>query len=339
MPISTRCIVIAAAAMCGGLLVSPPSARAQLPSADRIVEVGTIGSASGSGGDVFGRIVDVALDSADNVFVLDGHFHELRAFDASGRLIARFGRDGPGPGEFAHPTALAVAETGELYVLDRSNARVSVVRLQQEALSLSRDFRITHRASDLCVGPDGLYLLGLRDGRVIHRYSFAPRLEASFGRPFRPPNITLESPADAYGKLACPPEGGVIAVADQRGVARRYARDGTLLWEVALPGFTPMKTSQAGPRITSEFPAGGAADAVTGAILTDREFAVQVGRFTADRSYREIRSVRTHVLDVATGDVVTTLSDVPKLSAISPDRAVGWFEDPFPRITIYRLRQ
>ncbi len=59
-----------------------------------------IGSIDGSGPEVMGRIVNLALLPTGGVVVADGQALELRAFDASGSHLWSAGRGGEGPGEF-----------------------------------------------------------------------------------------------------------------------------------------------------------------------------------------------------------------------------------------------
>ncbi len=59
-----------------------------------------IGSIDGSGPDVMGRIVGLALLPGGAVVVAEGQALELRAFDRSGSHLWTAGRGGAGPGEF-----------------------------------------------------------------------------------------------------------------------------------------------------------------------------------------------------------------------------------------------
>jgi DNA-binding beta-propeller fold protein YncE len=68
----------------------------------------------------------VAVDAADRVFVADWGNHRVQAFDAQGRLLARWGREGDGPGEFRLPSGLAVDGRGRVYVGDAGNRRIQV---------------------------------------------------------------------------------------------------------------------------------------------------------------------------------------------------------------------
>ena len=71
--------------------------------------------------------VGLAFDAAtQRLYVADTHDHNIKVFDADGRLLHTLGRRGEKPGELNYPTYLALAK-GELYVTDTMNARVQVL--------------------------------------------------------------------------------------------------------------------------------------------------------------------------------------------------------------------
>lgn len=70
------------------------------------------------------RPTGLARDAArGRVFVADTHAHDIKVFDDDGRLIARWGTRGDGPGELNYPTHLSFSD-GMLIVSDSLNARV-----------------------------------------------------------------------------------------------------------------------------------------------------------------------------------------------------------------------
>lgn len=73
------------------------------------------------------RPVGVAYDSSTRLlYVVDSQAHDIKVFNAMGRLVRTLGRRGDKPGEFNFPTYLALAN-GALYVADTMNARVQVL--------------------------------------------------------------------------------------------------------------------------------------------------------------------------------------------------------------------
>ncbi len=74
--------------------------------------------------------VGLAFDVAtQQLYVVDTHDHDIKVFDADGRLLRTLGRRGEKPGEFNYPTYLALVK-GELYVTDTMNARVQVLDVE-----------------------------------------------------------------------------------------------------------------------------------------------------------------------------------------------------------------
>lgn len=86
----------------------------------------SIGRIDGGGAEELGNVVDLAVDEAGRIFVLDAHAQEVRAFDGSGAHVGSFGRPGSGPGELsATVAAVFVGPDGVVSVPDVGNARVT----------------------------------------------------------------------------------------------------------------------------------------------------------------------------------------------------------------------
>ena len=94
--------------------------------------------ADSTGDIVFGRVTDVAIGPNDNIYILDGQASEVLVFTPFGRLIRRFGRPGPGPGEFASGYALTFDREGRLWLAEERNNRYTV-------FTAAGDFVETHR--------------------------------------------------------------------------------------------------------------------------------------------------------------------------------------------------
>jgi len=66
----------------------------------------------------------LALDGTGRLFVADGRKHEVLELDAEGKVVARFGKEGTGPGEFSLPHMLTFDAAGNLYVTEITGKRV-----------------------------------------------------------------------------------------------------------------------------------------------------------------------------------------------------------------------
>jgi sugar lactone lactonase YvrE len=97
---------------------------------------------SGGGTGQFNYPFEIALDSSNNVYVVEIYNHRIEKFNSSGTFMAMWGRDvggtgvdsctsgcqvgssGTGAGQFSYPYGLAINSTDNLYVGDSSNNRI-----------------------------------------------------------------------------------------------------------------------------------------------------------------------------------------------------------------------
>ncbi|MBL8827477.1 MAG: NHL repeat-containing protein [Planctomycetaceae bacterium] len=72
----------------------------------------------------------IAVAADDTVFVAPMLLHKIVVYDASGKLLREFGRQGSGDGEFNEPGGMLFGPDGLLYVADQSNHRIQVFDTQ-----------------------------------------------------------------------------------------------------------------------------------------------------------------------------------------------------------------
>ena len=68
----------------------------------------------------------IAVDSQDNIYVVDRNNHRIQVFDSNGIFISKFGEYGNGDGQFRNPDSLAVDSQDNIYVADFPNDRIQV---------------------------------------------------------------------------------------------------------------------------------------------------------------------------------------------------------------------
>jgi len=67
---------------------------------------------------MFYRIGDIAVDSQNNIYILDGGNYRIQKFDKDGNYLQTIGRKGQGPGEFMQPFNVFLDEQGNIYVME-----------------------------------------------------------------------------------------------------------------------------------------------------------------------------------------------------------------------------
>lgn len=73
---------------------------------------------------MFYRARNIALDSHENIYVLDSGNHRIQKFDKNGRFLQTIGKKGQGPGEFENPGDFFLDGQDSIYVLDSRRIKV-----------------------------------------------------------------------------------------------------------------------------------------------------------------------------------------------------------------------
>ena len=85
-----------------------------------VTKWGSYGSSDGQ----FISPVGIAVDSSDNVYVVDFGNNRIQKFDSNGNLIIKFGSLGTGDGQFYEPRDVAVDFSDNIYVTEEGNNRI-----------------------------------------------------------------------------------------------------------------------------------------------------------------------------------------------------------------------
>lgn len=119
-----------------GSVVQFQGAKASQPHGTTAAEVLSIGMIDGPEEYTFGRIAAITVTAGGTIVVADQLARTVRAFDGEGRHLWSAGREGSGPGEFGHISAMAsVADT--IVVADGRLARLTVISADGEFVRTS----------------------------------------------------------------------------------------------------------------------------------------------------------------------------------------------------------
>ena len=72
----------------------------------------------------FYRVTEIALDTQENIYVLDSGNHRIQKFDGNGNYLQTIGKKGQGPGEFWEPGEFFLDDQDNIYVLDSRKIKV-----------------------------------------------------------------------------------------------------------------------------------------------------------------------------------------------------------------------
>lgn len=118
----------------------------------------TIGERGVAGSDSshFNRPTDVAVLPNGSFYISDGYLNtRVVKFSPEGRYLFEWGKKGQSPGEFDLPHGIAVDSGGNVYVADRSNARIQVFDTNGKSIAEWKGLQLG-RPYAVRVGPDGL---------------------------------------------------------------------------------------------------------------------------------------------------------------------------------------
>lgn len=143
-----------------------------------------IGIEEGDENYMFAGVIDVEVDTKENIYVLDWKNCTIKKYDKSGKFVCNIGKKGQGPGEYSAILVDSCLDRNDrLYVLELR--KVHIFDHQGKFIhSFVPDF-FPH--SIVVDGADKIILVGLFKGRIFHEYNLEGKYLDSFGKPFSIP--------------------------------------------------------------------------------------------------------------------------------------------------------
>ena len=86
---------------------------------------------------LLGYVRAMAVDSKGQLYVTDSKYNGIRMFSGDGALIAEFGREGEGAGEFAETPSVHIGPKDSVYAWDRGAAQLTIFSPQDQSLVTS----------------------------------------------------------------------------------------------------------------------------------------------------------------------------------------------------------
>ena len=116
---SPLCLLLSLLFLLAGWLVLATPLRAQSPP-PYLFQWGSEGISNGE----FDEPIGIAVDSSNNVYVVDSYNDRIEKFDGNGNYLTQWGSYGSGNSQFEYPEGIAVDSSGNVYVADSDNDRI-----------------------------------------------------------------------------------------------------------------------------------------------------------------------------------------------------------------------
>ena len=130
------------------------------------------------------QLVAVTVDKTGAIWVLDRKNDRGAKLDETGKVLMSFGKEGSGAGQFDNPSAIAVSNSGMVFVADRSNHNVQIFRGDGVFLNTLNGDNASKLSTPISMAfdqRDNLYILDSSRKSVLS-YSSAGKSLGEFGK-------------------------------------------------------------------------------------------------------------------------------------------------------------
>ena len=122
----------------------------------------------------------LAIDSSDNVYVIDYFNHRVEKFKADGTFVTKWGSFGTREGQLNYATGIATDKDGFVYVADTNNNRIEKFTSDGTFVSSCFDGSNTFAVA---VDKNGFIYVTFANGNVIKKFTNDCRLVTQWGSP------------------------------------------------------------------------------------------------------------------------------------------------------------
>lgn len=185
----------------------------------------------------------VAVDSNDNLYVVDTSNNRIQKFNSSGTPILEWGTQGSGDGEFDSPSAIAIGPTDVIYVSDNQNTRIQkfnssgnfIGEIQGNGGAGDGEFS---SVPAMTTDEDGnLYIVDDTNQR-IQKFTSALSYAAQFGN-----NGPSEENIYYPGGIVSDQNGHIYVTDSSANLIYKYSTDGTFIHTIGHPDPYPYQIS------------------------------------------------------------------------------------------------
>lgn len=307
--------------------------KQRILNADAVLALG----ADAEGPELFGSIMDVAVDDQGNIFVFDVQGQEVHVFDRDGAFVQVVGGRGDGPSEFRSANGIEASADGRLLVSDRGN-RLKIFGRDEQGWNLAETVVLPVTPESMCSGASGLFVSGWNreDETVIHHVSLPPDTSSlrSFGAGYRDDDSLVRQQL-SDGIVGCLAGGsGVVFAFQLFPFVRAFdVHGGEMAWESLIADFRQMNVrSERGPPAAVATSRNLEHEILGNVVAFGDDYVLLQTGLVLPEERRVV--VRTYLVDAQTGLGGLVADDLPRIMAPHSDRYVAVFEEPFPRLEV-----
>jgi len=156
----------------------------------------SIGSAAASENAVIASARSLAVDEAENIYVLDEKDFAVKVFDKSGAFLRRFGQKGKGPGDLDQPSRISIDRSQNALLIVNGASGLSFFSFDGRFLKsfMTEDAKRAQYARADSAGRIVMSYVRVQD--TDHRWNVLDKFESESGPPIEVKNTLLGSPYD-----------------------------------------------------------------------------------------------------------------------------------------------